>query len=138
MTSRTTFALIAILSLPALARAAEPAPMQDGLWEVSMKFEIPGLPFQLPAQTATHCYTKKEIEESSGMPKQSGDCKVTDLQRSGNKITWKTVCTGKNAGTGTGEIAFTSATAYEGTMKLENKGQVTTTRYQGKRLGDCK
>jgi hypothetical protein len=137
MASRFMCAL-ALLSLPALARAGEPAPMQEGLWEISMKMEIPGLPFQLPAQTATHCYTKKELDEDSGVPKQSEDCKVTEFKRTANKITWKTVCTGKHAGNGSGEIVFDGATAYEGSMKLENRGQVTTTRYQGKRLGDCK
>jgi len=138
MASRTTLALLAVVSLPVLARAEEPAPMQEGQWELSMKIEIPGLPFQLPAQTVNHCYTKKELQESAGVPKQSNDCKVTESKRTGNKVTWKVVCTGKNAGTGSGEMVFTSATAYEGAMKLENKGQVTTTRYEGKRLGDCK
>jgi len=138
MIPRTTLALLAVLALPAPARADEPAPMQDGLWELSMKMDIPGLPFQLPAQTVNHCYTKKELQESAGVPKQSDDCKVTESKKTGNKVTWKVVCTGKNAGTGSGEMTFKSATAYEGSMSVENKGRVTTTRYEGKRLGDCK
>jgi len=137
MIPRTTLALLAVLALPALALADEPAPMQDGLWELSMKIDIPGLPFQLPAQTVNHCYTKKELQESAGVPKQSDDCKVTESKKTGNKVTWKVVCTGKNAGTGSGEMIFKSATAYEGSMSVENKGRVTTTRYEGKRLGDC-
>lgn len=138
MISRTTLALAAILSLPTLAPAAEPSPMQEGLWELSMKVEIPGMPFQLPAQTVSHCYTKKEIQESSGVPRQGDDCKVTEFKRSGNKVAWKVACTGKNAGTGSGEMVFNGASSYEGTMKVESKGHTTTTRYQGKRLGDCK
>lgn len=135
MISKTMLALL-VISLPALASAEEQSPMQEGLWEVSMKIEIPGLPFQMPAQTMEQCYTKKDLQESAGVPKQQGDCKVTDLKRSGNKVTWKTLCKGKD--NGSGEMIFKGATAYEGTVKMESGGKVTTTTYQGKRLGDCK
>jgi hypothetical protein len=48
------------------------------------------------------------------------------------------VCTGKSAGKGEGEIVFTSATSYDGWMKFDSQGQVMTTKYSAKRLGDCK
>ncbi len=136
MFSRTALALL-VISLPALAYAEDASPMQEGLWEISMKIEIPGLPFQMPPQTVQHCYTKKDLQESAGVPKQEGDCKVTDLKRTGNKVTWKTACKGKD-GSGTGEMTFKGATASEGMVKMDAGGKATTTRYEGKRLGDCK
>jgi hypothetical protein len=59
-------------------------------------------------------------------------------RRVGNKLAWEVVCTGNNPGTGEGEIVFTSPTSYDGSMKMDSKGQVMTMKYSGKRIGACK
>ncbi len=130
-------ALVAFASLPLVAPAEEPK-MQEGLWEISMQMEMPGMPFKMPASTAKHCYTKAEVQEQGVVPQQDKSCKVTETNRTAKTVSWKLVCTGKNAGTGEGQITFTSPTAYEGSMKMESGGTTVTTIYKGRRLGDCK
>jgi hypothetical protein len=130
-------ALAASLS-PALALGAD-AQMTPGLWEISASMEVPGMPFKLPPQKVQHCYTKEELAKAeSAVPQQQNDCKLVENRKVGNKLTWKVVCTGKSAGKGEGEIVFTSATAYDGWMKFDSDGQVMTTKYAARRLGDCK
>jgi hypothetical protein len=137
--ARIPLALLVALAVPALARAAEPAQMKEGLWEISASVDVPGMPFKLPAQKVEHCYTKEEAGQAeSAVPQQQKDCKMTENKKVGNKVTWKVVCTGKNAGTGEGEIVFAGGNAYDGWMKFDQKGQVMTTKYSAKRLGDCK
>lgn len=129
--------LLGVLLLPATVFGAAPG-MKEGLWEITTTMEMPGMPFQPPPTTMTHCYTKADLKDKKGIvPKQEGDCKITDLKQSASRVTWKVVCSGENKGTGEGEIVFKGATAYEGTMKLDMQGMKATTRYKAKRIGDC-
>ncbi len=131
-------ASVALLALPALALCAD-VRMKEGLWEISTSMDIPNLPFKMPPQVVKHCYTKEEVARSEGgIPEQQKDCKLVENARSGNKLRWKVVCTGKSAGKGEGEIVFTSATSYEGWMKFDTGGQAMTTKYSARRVGDCK
>ncbi len=129
---------VAVVVAPLAALGEDPAPMQDGLWELSVQMEIPGLPFKPPASKATHCYTKQEVQEQGGVPQGEKDCKTTSVKRTGNTVRWAVTCTGKNAGTGEGEITFKGSDAYEGKMKMTSSGSTVTSVYKGKRLGDCK
>ena len=54
--------------LPFLVLASSPVAaalpnMQEGLWEITTKVEISGLPEGLPEHTVQHCVTKKDLEE---------------------------------------------------------------------------
>jgi hypothetical protein len=134
---KKVLATLAVLALPAVALGAD-AGMSEGLWEISASMDVPGMPFKLPPQKVQHCYTKEELAKTDGVPEQQKDCKMVENKKVGNKVTWKVVCTGKNKGKGEGEIVFTSATSYDGWMKFDADGQVMTTKYTAKRLGDCK
>lgn len=128
----------AVLLLPATVLAAG-SPMQEGLWEISSTMSMPGMPYKIPPTKVTHCYTKEDLKDSrNAVPKQQGDCKVTDMKSSGNRVTWKMVCTGQSAGKGEGEIIYNGPTAYEGKMKMETQGMVMTSKYKAKRIGVCK
>jgi hypothetical protein len=137
-TTKTAALFCAVLLLPATVLAAG-SPMQDGLWEISSTMSMPGMPYKIPPTKVTHCYTKEDLKDSQRtIPKQEGDCKVTDMKSSGSRMTWKMVCTGKSAGKGEGEIIYKGATAYEGSMKMETQGMVMTSNYKAKRIGACK
>ncbi len=43
---------------------AAPSAMQPGLWEITTKIEMSGMP--MPSQTLRHCYTKQDIEQGQG------------------------------------------------------------------------
>jgi hypothetical protein len=129
--------LIGVLLIPATLFAA-PSPMQEGLWEISTTMNMPGIP-KMPPSKVTHCYTKEDLKDNKkAVPQQKGDCKITDMKSSGNKVTWKMVCTGENKSKGEGEIIYKGATAYEGSMKMETQGMVMTNKYKARRIGDCK
>lgn len=128
----------AALLMPAAVLAAG-SPMQEGLWEISSTMSMPGMPYKIPPTKVTHCYSKEDLRDSQKtIPPQQGDCKVTDMKSSGNRVTWKLVCTGQSAGKGEGEIVYRGATAYEGKMKMETQGMVMTSKYKAKRIGACK
>lgn len=116
--------------------AAGASDMKPGLWEITTSVEMPGMPYQPPPQTIRHCYTEQDVKENP-VPKDD-TCKITDLKTSGNKTTWKMVCTGEAASKGEGEMIFYGDSAYEGKNRMEMQGMLMTTKYKGKRLGECK
>jgi hypothetical protein len=122
-----------LLSFPSLAPAAEM--MKPGLWEITIGMEIPGMPFQPPAQTMRQCYTAEDVK---GEPVPADEnCQITNYKSSGNKVTWLVECTGAMAGKGEGEIVFQGDSAYEGKATIQAQGMAMTTQYTGKRLGEC-
>lgn len=139
---------LAILSfaavLPALALAAPPQ-MKEGLWEVTTKVEMPGMPASVPPQVMQQCITKKDLQNprnttpGGGMP--GGNCQVTDYRMEGNSASWKVACTGQGAMTGTGSMTFGGDT-YTGmsrmTMNHGGQAQTITMRYSGRHIGPCR
>lgn len=122
------------LLLPSTLPAAET--MKPGLWEITTRMEMPGMPFQPPPQTMRHCYTEQEVKEEP-VPK-GNDCKITDLKTSGNKTSWKIECKGEMAGKGEGEMTYLGDSAYEGKSRMQTQGMTMTSSYKGKRIGECK
>lgn len=133
----TLLVLTAVLVLPPSARAAAPSQMRAGLWEITVTMEMPGMPFKMPPTVTQQCVTPQEAQEQ-GVPPQAKDCTVTDVKRSGNKVTWKVLCTGQTPGKGEGEVVFSGPDAYAGKMKLETGGMAMSTAYKARRLGACK
>ena len=112
--------------------------MHEGLWEITTTTEMPGMPFTPPPMTVKHCYTKEDVKEQKKIvPKQEKDCEMTEMKQSGNKFSWKVVCTGKHKSKGAGEILFKGSNAYEGTMKIESDRMKMTSRWKAKRVGEC-
>lgn len=124
----------ALLSLPLSAPAADT--MKPGLWEITTTMEMPGMPFQPPAQSVRHCYTAEEVRERP-VP-QDDQCRITGLKTVGSTTSWKFECRGEMAGKGEGEITYRGDTAYEGKSRMQVEGMTMTTSYQGRRIGDCK
>ena len=110
--------------------------MREGLWEISTRMEMPGMPSQ--AHTQTHCYTKKEAEEAQkNIPAAgpAGQCKILEQTQSGATMTWKMQCEGGM--TATGRMTH-RRDAYEGVITMAGSGMNMTQHIAGKRVGDCK
>lgn len=120
--------------LPATVPAGEV--MKPGLWEITTTMEMPGMPYQPPPQTMRHCYTPQEVKQEP-VPKDK-DCQVTELKSSGYKVNWKLECKGEMAGKGEGEITYQGDSAYEGRTRMQTQGMTMTTKYRGKRIGECR
>lgn len=138
---RIGFAMLALLAA-APAVLAAPQEMQPGLWEITSKMEMPGVPKMAP-QVMRHCYTKKDVEDSKKAVPQSGDknCEMKDYKLQGNTATWSMECKGEAAMTGTGTMTF-GAQFYSGTMKSRmkqgGKSMEMNQSWSAKRVGDCK
>ncbi len=108
------------------------------LWEVTTKMEMPGIPMAMPAQTQRVCIPKTRKDDDL-IPKTEG-CRVSDVKRAGNKVTFNIACTGTDPMNGTGEITSMPA-SYDGRMRLKGKmGDETmemSHTFSGKRVGDC-
>ena len=131
---KIVFAILSILALPAISFAANT--MRDGYWELITTMEMPGMPMKMPSTKATHCYTKEDVKDQKKTISADKNCTVTDLKQTGNKVTWKMKCTGKNAGDFSGETVY-KGDAYDSTMKMQTQGQTMDMKVKAKRLGDC-
>lgn len=119
--------------------------MTEGLWEITMKMDMPGMPGGAQPRTMQQCVTKKDIENpqriGGNADPGSAKCQATDHRTQGNTTTWKMSCTGPNPMSGTGSItyngnAFTSNTQM--TMTRGGKPVTMAMNYSGKYLGPCK
>lgn len=140
-----TASLLAATLLSAHAQGAAPN-MKEGLWEITMKMEMPGMPAGMKPQVMRQCVTKKDLDDPRKTTPAAGDpkdnrCQMTDYKMQGNTATWSMACKGEEAMTGSGSITY-SGTSYSGvnkmTMKRGGKVQTMTMQYSGKHLGDCK
>ena len=133
----SVIAVAVLVLLPAAAPAADG--IRPGMWDITSVMEVPGMPMGMPPTTVKHCYTKDDVKDEKKMISRDKDCTVTDFKRSGNKVAWKMKCTGKNAGTFTGESVF-SGDSYTSAMKMESeggKGRTMNMKVNGKRTGNC-
>ena len=137
MKMRYFFAILVLVSLPTTILAANG--IREGMWEITSRMEMPGMPMAMPPTTIKHCYTKADVKDQKKMIARDKNCTVTDLKSAGNKVSWKMVCTGKNAGKFSGETVF-SGDSYNSVMKMQSEGGKGTSmnmKVKGKRVGNC-
>jgi hypothetical protein len=116
--------------------------MKEGLWEITTKAEMKGMPSQMPPTTVRTCISKKDM-----VPKpdaQSGqDCKMKDQKVVGDTVSYSMVCTGKN-GTAmemSGKMTY-KGNVFEGssttTIKSKGEGDMQmSSKMTGKYVGPC-
>lgn len=127
--------LLVAVALAAPAFAADPNPVRPGKWQWSMQMEIPGMPFKMPPVKFTHCVTEEDAKSAIPQNQKDKDCKIGEHEVDGNTIRWTVECP-KQKTTGKGEITYTDD-SMTGKMEMDADGQIMTTKYSGKRLGDC-
>ena len=122
--------------IPSLALAAA-----GETWEVTSKTEMAGMPYAMPETIITVCQPKGGAPDPQQMMQDEGNCKVSDVKTSGNKVTWKVRCDGDGQKmSGGGEITH-SMSSYQGTMHMSGTadGEKVDMKasYRGKRLGEA-
>jgi Protein of unknown function (DUF3617) len=91
----------------------------------------------MPARTSQVCRPKGDRDPSKTGPKErDSDCKVVDSKQSGNRSTWKMVCTKPHAMTVLGDVTY-SGDSYQGTMKVTGGDMDMTQNISGKKVGSC-
>lgn len=133
----TRFILAASCCIATMAFAQGP----DELWEITNKMEMAGMP-SMPARTDKVCKPKGDRDPSKlGEKDKNSDCKMVDSKQSGNRSTWKIVCTKPEPMTGIGDVTHTGD-KFDGTIKMTGKmdgDDFTMTQVlSGKKVGSCK
>ncbi len=131
---KIVFAVLSTLVLSSTGFAADT--MRDGYWELVTTMEMPGMPMKMAPTKIKHCYSKEDVKDQKKTISTDKNCTVTDLKQSGNKVTWNMKCTGKNAGTFSGETVY-KGDAYDSTMKMQTQGQTMNMKVKAKRIGNC-
>ncbi|MFH1675123.1 MAG: DUF3617 family protein [Pseudomonadota bacterium] len=111
--------------------------MQEGMWEITSKVEMPGMPMEMPPVTYTQCLTKEDLVPQSSQPGQ--ECKITQTKVTGNTVTWTMQCKGQGGTmTGTGSVTY-SGNSFKGTIKMTmpESNMEMTCHISGHRIGDC-
>ena len=130
--------VLALLSQGALAAAPN---MKPGMWEITMKMDIPGMPSGMPPQVVKQCLTQKDTENPQKVTQAGENCQVSNYQMKGNTVSWDMACKGSQQMTGSGTMTF-GGDSYTGTTRMSMKGggqsHDMTMQYSGKRVGDCK
>jgi len=140
---RVVFAAI-VICLASSAHAAGPD-MKDGLWEITVKMDMPGMPATMPPQTIRQCITRRDLDDLRKMTPSAamGDarCEMSDYKVQENTARWNWRCKGEEAASGSTTLTF-SRNAYSGTNQMSMKprggpAQNMTMHYTGKYLGPC-
>ncbi|MBM4278044.1 MAG: DUF3617 family protein [Deltaproteobacteria bacterium] len=109
--------------------------MKEGLWEMTMTMEMPGMPMKMPPQTNTHCLTKKDMVPQKGEPGQ--ECKVIKHEVKGDTVTWFMECkTKEGPATFDGKVTYRGE-SFEGVVKMKSGGMDITQNLKGKWIGKC-
>mgnify|MGYP002336267647 CR=1 FL=1 len=132
---------VCLVVLPLITHAGPN--MQDGLWEITMAMEMPGMPYAIPPTKHTQCLnTKNNIPQQHGGASQA-DCKMLSNRAVGDTVTWAMQCRspGKSMMDMEGKITY-SGDSFDGvtimSMQGAGKAMKTTQRMSGRRLGPCK
>ena len=138
---RTLLAALVIALLFVSLSFAEPD-MRDGLWEITVKTDMPGMPMQMPAMTHTQCITKKDLIPQK--PEKNQDCKIINSKTSGNTVSWTIQCRDKDGTTteSSGKVTY-KKDKFDGTIDMTvnqpGQGKMKMTQHMsGKRIGECR
>ncbi len=103
------------------------------MWEITTKMEMEGMP-AMPMPASKVCIPKGQEKDPNRAVPEDKNCKTSDVKVSGNKMSWKMKCEGKDAMSGSGEMIFGDGT-YSGKMKMHDKDGDMVMVYNGKRIG---
>lgn len=126
-----------------LTPMAHAAMGQDGLYEIAMTTEMPGMPAGMGNQVIRECMKKSDMENPQALVTREGqgggDCTVSDTRQSGDTFTFTMTCPQEHM-TGKGEYLF-HGDSYTGKMTMQvTEGGATmnlVTKTRAKRVGPC-
>lgn len=149
-TSAVLRLMVASALLFSFSATAEELDMAPGLWEITTKNpELEKAMANLPPEVRKKmglgtgvkvCMTKAQIARGYEGQGNLGDnsCKVTDVKRSGNKVTVKTKCSGEYKADITSQMTHASNKAWTSVMETKSAQGSVMSNSVGKWLkSDC-
>lgn len=134
--------LVALLTLVWVGGVS--AEMKEGLWEITTKANLKGMPgmSMMPATTIKHCFTKQDIApKPHSQPGQ--ECKIKEQRVIGDTATYAMVCTSQDGGVmeTSGKMTFKGNSFAGSTLtKIKGKGHQDmemSSNTSGRYLGAC-
>ena len=129
----------AILSAVSISFAGSGPNMQEGLWEITIKMEMPGMPVSMSPMIHTQCITNEDmVPRGSQQGQQGEECKITKTKVEGDTVTWTMECDSpEGKARTTGKITYSGDT-FKGTTKMTMQGMEMIQHLSGRRIGNCK
>ena len=133
--------VLALAGVLAVAGAGAAAPnIQDGLWEVTARMEMQGVPMAMPPTRYSHCLTRDNPVPPTAEAGQQ--CRMVRSSTQGDTVSWTVQCRGpQGEAESTGQITY-RGTSFDGevitAMKDGNETMKMVIRMSGKRIGACK
>lgn len=110
--------------------------LNEGLWEITSKMEIPGMPVPMPPITYRQCMTNQNAVPNQSQPGQ--ECRMENVKTKGNTVSWDMICE-----TQQGEMKSSGKITYKGDRfngvvmtDIPGQGQMKITM-TGRRIGKC-
>jgi hypothetical protein len=105
-------------------------------WRTRTSMQTDG--FSMPERTMEVCLPKTDKPDEAMLNQQQapGDCKVSNIKRSGNKTSADLKCTGPTAMEGHWEVETVGDTV-RGTMAATMAGRKMTTKFENTKLGQA-
>jgi hypothetical protein len=129
--------IAAVLSAVSISFAGSGPNMQEGLWEITTKMEMPGMPMSMPSMTHTQCITNENMVPR-GSSQQAEECKITETKVEGDTVTWTMKCDSPEGNIkAIGKITYSGDT-FKGTIKMTMQGMETIQHLSGHRIGNCR
>jgi hypothetical protein len=133
-----TLILAALFCLLFASNATADYDINEGLWEITVKVDMEGMPMTMAPVTNTQCITKDMLVPKPNQPGQ--ECKIMNQKIKGNTLIYDIECSGPGGNMkGHGEATYTGNTM-TGKMEANMPGQgdmKMITKMSGKRIGPC-
>lgn len=120
--------------------------IQPGLWEMTYKMELSGVPDKMARMMQREPQTKRQCVEGDEIDFKPDDmgqgCEFTTTHESANRVAWDIQCRGEHGtSTGQGEVNFNGTTT-QGWFEMDIQAgpignmQMRNT-FEGERVGSC-
>ncbi len=139
--SATCLILTLAMLQPSWAEAGASDPLQDGQYSVDVRLELPHLEDLNMTKTSTVCVTPDHDNRGLAVLSDNNPlsrCPVSNVQQSGNVLTFDIICEGKNQAQASASYVL-SAGSFRGriTMRMGGKNMTMAETQVGHRVGAC-
>ena len=109
--------------------------MKEGLWEITVQMEMPGMPMKMPPQTTRVCLTKKDnVPQEKEKPQ---DCKMVKHNVKGDTVNWTMECIDRGSKiVSDGSITY-KGDSMSGIINVKAPDMQITQKMSGKWVGNC-
>lgn len=128
--------MLVLAGLGWLAPTVAAPDMKEGLWDITVRMEMPGMPMAMPPTRHQQCIRKENMVPES--PRQPhNQCKMIKREIKGNTLNWVVECeTPDGKSSGEGQITY-HGDRFEGTLHFRQGSTRMTQHMSGKWLGSC-